>query len=108
MGEELNEDIAYRIGRATAQSQNAKCVALGFDARATSPDLANAVAKGICDAGGNVLDIGLSGTEEMYAAVVEFNACAGIEVTASHNPFDYNGMKIVGRDSKPLIDVSGH
>ncbi len=104
LGEELNEDIAYRIGRATAQSRKAKNVALGFDARATSPDLANAVAKGICDAGGNVLDIGLSGTEEMYAAVVEFNACAGIEVTASHNPINYNGMKIVGRGSKPFSD----
>ena len=104
MGEELNEDIAYRIGRATAQSQKAKTVAVGFDARATSPDLAGAVAKGICDAGADVLDIGLAGTEEVYAAVTEFDACAGIEVTASHNPIDYNGMKIVGRGSKPLSD----
>ena len=60
--------------------------------------------KGICDAGADVLDIGLAGTEEMYAAVTEFDACAGIEVTASHNPIDYNGMKIVGRKSKPLSD----
>ena len=104
MGEDINEEIAYKIGRATAQSRNAKSVALGFDARATSSDLADAVAKGICDAGADVLDIGLAGTEEMYAAVVEFCACAGIEVTASHNPIDYNGMKIVGRGSRPLID----
>ena len=54
LGEELNEDIAYRIGRATAQSQKAKTVAVGFDARATSPDLARAMAKGICDAGADV------------------------------------------------------
>ena len=100
----FNEDIAYRIGRATAQSLKAKTVAVGFDARATSPDLAGAVAKGICDAGADVLDIGLAGTEEMYAAVTEFDACAGIEVTASHNPIDYNGMKIVGRGSKPLSE----
>ena len=51
LGEEFNEDIAYRIGRATAQSQKAKTVVVGFDARATSPGLADAVAEGICDAG---------------------------------------------------------
>ena len=102
LGEELSVDIAYKIGRATAQSRKAKKVAVGFDARATSPDLARAVTKGICDAGADVLDIGFAGTEEMYAAVTEFGACAGIEVTASHNPIDYNGMKIVGRKSKPL------
>ena len=104
LGDELNEEIAYRIGRATAQSQKAKTMAVGFDARATSPNLAREVAKGICDAGANVLNIGLAGTEEMYAAVTNFEACAGIEVTASHNPIDYNGMKIVGRGSKPLSD----
>ncbi len=104
LGEELNEDIAYRIGRATAQSQRAKTVAVGFDARATSPALADAMGQGICDAGANVLDIGLAGTEEVYAAVTEFGACAGMEVTASHNPIDYNGMKIVGRGSQPLSE----
>ena len=104
LGEELHEDIAYSIGRATAQSQKAKTVVVGFDARDTSPDLARAVAKGICDAGADVVDIGLAGTEEMYAAVSEFAACAGIEVTASHNPIDYNGMKIVGSGSQPLSE----
>ena len=104
LGEEINDDIAYRIGRAIAQSQQAKAVAVGFDARATSPDLAQAVAKGICDAGADVLGIGLAGTEEMYAAVPTFDACAGIEVTASHNPIDYNGMKIVGRGAQPLSE----
>ena len=102
LGEELDETIAYNIGRATAQSQKAKTVVVGFDARATSPNLAKAVARGICDAGAFVLDIGLAGTEEVYAAVSEFGACMGVEVTASHNPIDYNGMKIVGRGSKPL------
>ena len=104
LGEEFNEDIAYRIGRAIAQAQQAKAVAVGFDARATSPDLAQAVAKGICDAGADVLGIGLAGTEEVYAAVPECDACAGIEVTASHNPIDYNGMKIVGRGAQPLSE----
>ena len=102
IGEELNEGVAYRIGRATSQFLNAKIVVLGFDARQTSPSLAQAVAKGACDAGANVLDIGLSGTEEIYAAVSAFNADAGIVVTASHNPIDYNGMKIVKKASKPL------
>ena len=104
LGEELDDNIAYRIGRATVQSQRATTVVVGFDARATSPDLARAVAKGICDSGADVLDIGLAGTEEVYASVSEFGACAGIEVTASHNPIDYNGMKIVGCGSKPLND----
>ena len=62
------------------------------------------MAKGICDAGADVLEIGLAGTEEVYASVSEFGACAGIEVTASHNPIEYNGMKIVGRGSQPLSE----
>ena len=95
LGEELNQEIAYLIGCATAQSLNTGSVVLGFDARETSAGLAQAVARGICDAGANVLEIGLSGTEEVYSAVMSFNADAGIEITASHNPIDYNGMKIV-------------
>ena len=104
LGEEFNEKIAYRIGRATTQSLDAKNVAVGFDARETSPFLAQAVAEGICDAGADVLEIGLAGTEEIYSAVTEFNADAGIEITASHNPIDYNGMKIVKKGSMPLCD----
>ena len=104
LGEELNENIAYRIGRSTVQSLKAKTVALGFDARETSPSLAKAVSKGICDSGADVLDIGFVGTEEIYAAVSALNTDAGIEVTASHNPIDYNGMKIVKHGSKPLSD----
>ena len=102
IGEELNEGIAYRIGRACAQSLKAETVVLGFDARETSPSLARAVAKGICDAGADVLKIGLCGTEEVYFAVSEFKASAGIEITASHNPVAYNGMKIVKYNSQPL------
>ena len=65
IGLELNEEIAYRIGRATVQSLNAKTVALGHDVRATSPSLAKAVARSICDSGADTLDIGLTGTEEI-------------------------------------------
>lgn len=104
LGQDLNEDIAYRIGRATAQSLKVETMALGFDARETSPSLAKALAAGICDAGANVLEIGLAGTEEIYAAVSAFNTGAGIEVTASHNPSDYNGMKIVKKGSQPLSE----
>ena len=105
LGEELNEKIAYQIGCATVQSLNGKTVALGFDARETSPILAQAVAKGICDSGANVLHIGLAGTEELYASVCAFKADAGIEITASHNPIEYNGMKIVKEYSQPLSDL---
>ena len=102
LGLELNQDIAYRIGRAAAQSMHARSLVLGCDARETSPELADAVAKGAMDAGTDVLDLGLCGTEEMYWAVTQYDACLGIEVTASHNPIHYNGMKIVQSGSKPL------
>ena len=105
IGVNIDEGIAYRIGRAVAQHLDAKAVVMGFDARASSPAFAVAVARGVMDAGSDVLDIGMAGTEEMYWAVTEFGACAGIEVTASHNPINYNGMKIVKSQSRPLEDA---
>ncbi|MDC1249402.1 phosphomannomutase [Planktomarina sp.] len=102
----IDENAAYRIGRAVAQHFEAGSVVVGFDARETSPSFADAVALGICDAGSHALTIGLAGTEEMYWAVTEFGACAGIEVTASHNPINYNGMKIVKSGSQPLDDIN--
>jgi phosphomannomutase len=104
LGVNFDADIAYRIGRAVAQHFQAANIVVGFDARETSPELAAAVMRGICDAGSNIMSIGLAGTEEMYWAVTEFNACAGIEITASHNPINYNGMKIVKSVSQPLDD----
>ncbi len=104
IGVNIDEDIAYRIGRAVAQHFSAKSVVIGFDARETSPAFAAAASRGARDAGADVLNIGMSGTEEMYWAVTEFGACAGIEVTASHNPTNYNGMKIVKSHSRPLDD----
>ena len=80
-------------------------VVVGFDARETSPSFADAVAQGVCDAGSDAILIGMAGTEEMYWAVTEFGACAGIEITASHNPINYNGMKIVKSGSRPLDDT---
>lgn len=106
IGVNIDVNIAYRIGRAVAQHFSAKSIVIGFDARKTSPSFAAAAAQGVMDSGVDVLDIGMAGTEEMYWAVTEFGACAGIEVTASHNPINYNGMKIVKSQSQPLDDVN--
>jgi phosphomannomutase len=105
IGVNINENIAYRIGRAVAQHFNAKSIVIGFDARETSPAFSAAASQGARDAGADVINIGMAGTEEMYWAVTEFGACAGIEVTASHNPINYNGMKIVKSGSQPLDDA---
>ncbi len=107
LGAELNDEIAERIGRAFGQVLAAKRVVLGRDCRASSAALAAAVAKGLMAAGVEVLDLGLCGTEEMYFATTALDACGGIEVTASHNPMDYNGMKMVQRGSAPLDAASG-
>ena len=104
LGINFDATIAYRIGRAVAQHFGAKYIVIGYDARETSPELAAATMRGICDAGSSVMLIGLAGTEEMYWAVTEFSACAGIEITASHNPINYNGLKIVKSSSQPLDD----
>ena len=106
IGVNIDEDIAYRIGRAAAQHLNAKTIVIGFDAREASPAFAAAASQGARDEGADVINIGMAGTEEMYWAVTEFSACAGIEVTASHNPINYNGMKIVKSQSRPLDDVA--
>jgi len=107
LGAELNEGIAFRVGRAFAEVMAAKAVVLGRDCRESSARLAAAVARGLSAGGAEVLDLGLAGTEEMYAAVTEFGADGGIEVTASHNPMDYNGMKLVRAGSAPLDAASG-
>ena len=98
----IDERIVYRISRATSQHFVAKSIVVGFDARKTSPTYASAATKAIQDSGSDVINIGLAGTEEMYWAVSEFKACAGIIITASHNPINYNGMKIVKSGSQPL------
>ena len=102
LGSELDSDVAYRIGRAFAEVLAAREVIVGRDTRETSPELAQALIRGLNDGGANVRDLGLAGTEEMYFATAHFGADGGIEVTASHNPIDYNGMKLVGRGAAPL------
>ncbi|EKN6261968.1 phosphomannomutase/phosphoglucomutase [Yersinia enterocolitica] len=107
LGEELNDDIAYRIGRAFAQYLKPQQVVIGGDARLTSEKLKLALAEGLMDEGVNVLDIGLSGTEEIYFATFHLGIEGGIEVTASHNPMNYNGMKLVRKDARPISGDSG-
>lgn len=107
LGDELNEDIAYRIGRAYGEIIKPKSVVVGGDVRLTSAALKAAVAQGLVDSGTDVLDLGLAGTEEVYFATSHLNLDGGIEVTASHNPIDYNGMKLVREHSKPISGDTG-
>ncbi|WP_462159438.1 phosphohexomutase domain-containing protein [Pseudoalteromonas sp. GB56] len=107
LGTQLNEDIAYRIGRAYGEYFKPNTVAVGGDARETSEALKLAVAKGLCDAGVDVIDLGLTGTEETYFAAFHLPIDGAIEVTASHNPIDYNGMKLVQSDARPVSGDSG-
>ncbi|MGK9172887.1 colanic acid biosynthesis phosphomannomutase CpsG [Yokenella regensburgei] len=107
LGSELNEDIAWRIGRAYGEYLKPKTIVLGGDVRLTSEALKLALAKGLQDAGVDVLDIGLSGTEEIYFATFHLGVDGGIEVTASHNPMDYNGMKLVRQGARPISGDTG-
>jgi phosphomannomutase len=102
VGIDLDEDVAYRIARAFAAVTGAVAVVLARDSRESSPALAEAVTAGLIAGGVQVLDLGLAGTEEMYFATAHLGAGGGIMVTASHNPRDYNGMKLVGQGAVPL------
>ena len=107
MPDELNEDIAYRIGRAFAEFLTPKTVVVGYDIRLSSQTMSNQVIKGLRDAGAHVINIGMCGTEEVYFATAHLQACGGICVTASHNPKDYNGMKFVREGSRPISGDTG-
>ena len=105
--DELNPDIAYRIGAAFASYVAPESVVVGRDIRHSSADLAAAVSEGLLDSGVNVLDIGLGGTENVYFSTWQLGAGGGIMVTASHNPADYNGMKLVREESRPISGDTG-
>ena len=107
LGEELNTDIAYRIGRAYAQFLGANKVVVGGDVRETSEELKQSLARGIMDAGCDVIDLGMTGTEQVYFASFHLDVDGGIEVTASHNPIDFNGMKLVRRGAQPISGDTG-
>ncbi|MCD0186870.1 phosphomannomutase CpsG [Acinetobacter sp. PW68] len=107
LGTELNEDIAYKIGRAYGQIYQPKTVVIGCDIRLSSEGLKQATIRGLNDAGVNVLDLGMTGTEEVYFAAFHLDVQGGIEVTASHNPMDYNGMKLVRENARPISADTG-
>jgi len=104
---ELNEEGAYAIGRAYAEQFEPKEIAVGRDMRLSSPPMAAAVVSGVADAGVDVVDIGMVGTEMLYFAVGELGLDGGVAVTASHNPKEYTGMKIVRRGALPVGGESG-
>jgi len=113
-GEQLDEQSAWKIGHATAQFlrsmvhgynrglANAQSICVGRDMRTHSPSLAAALIEGMNTAGANVIDIGMIDTPQMYFAINHLGACGGVQVTASHNPAQYNGFKISGQQAKPI------
>ncbi|MDZ5739565.1 phosphohexomutase domain-containing protein [Pseudomonas asiatica] len=104
---DLNEDIAYRIGRALVAQLGGRSYVVGRDMRLESPSLSRAVMKGLSEGGADVIDIGPCGTEEVYFATSHYQADGGIMVTASHNPKGYNGMKLVREQSRPISGDTG-
>ena len=107
LGTELNVEIAYKIGRAYGQIYQPKTVVVGCDIRLSSEDLKQATIKGLNDAGVDVLDLGMTGTEEVYFGAFHLDVQGGIEITASHNPMDYNGMKLVRENARPISADTG-
>src|SRR5437764_7710290 len=105
--DELDADGAYALARGYVSAFEPRAMAIGHDMRLSSPDLAAAAVRGATDAGANVVDLGQIGTEMLYFAVGEYGYQGGIQVTASHNPAAYNGMKIVRRGALPVGGDSG-
>jgi len=104
---QLNEDVAYRIGRAYSAFLQPKQVVVGQDVRLSSDALCRALVRGLTEGGADVAELGLCGTETVYFATDHFRFDGGIMVTASHNPMDYNGMKLVREGSRPISGDSG-
>lgn len=104
---ELNEDIAYRVGRAFTDFIKPKRVAVGRDVRLSSDSLFSALTAGLMDSGVDVLDLGICGTEQVYFAAFHLSLDGGIMITASHNPVDYNGFKFVRESARPISGDTG-
>lgn len=104
---ELNTDIAYKVGRAFVKLYDAKKVVIGRDVRVSSPELAEALTSGLNDAGCDVIDLGMCGTEMIYFSTPFLDADGGVMITASHNPPEYNGLKFVKKGSVPMGYDSG-
>ncbi len=107
LNEQLDEEVAYRIGYAFSSVLTASNVVVGGDVRLTSAPLKLALAAGLIDGGSAVIDLGQAGTEEIYFATKYLKVDGGIEVTASHNPINYNGMKLVKADAIPISGDTG-
>jgi phosphomannomutase len=105
--EDLDEEIAYRIGRAYAAFLKPKTIAVGRDVRLTSDAIAGELMRGLTDSGVDVVDIGIGGTEMVYFATFNYGLDGGVMVTASHNPPNYNGMKMVREGSRPISEDTG-
>ncbi|HEY9511941.1 MAG TPA: phosphomannomutase, partial [Rhodanobacter sp.] len=105
--DELDETLARKIGLAMAGQLGSGPVVLGRDVRLSSPALQAALADGFHAAGREVIDIGMGGTEEVYFQTDHLGAAGGVMVTASHNPMDYNGMKLLREGSRPISGDSG-
>jgi len=104
---ELNPEIAYHIGRAYADQTGAKTVCIGYDIRLSGPELYDALARGLNEAGVDVVHLGMVGTEMVYFATAFYGYDGGVMITASHNPADYNGMKVVRQESRPISGDTG-
>jgi phosphomannomutase len=105
--QQLNEDIAYKLGRALVEYLKPQTIAVGRDVRLSSESLARAIIKGIIEEGAEVIDIGLCSTDGLYFAVGNFKYDGGVMITASHNPPEYNGMKVCKKDAVPLSGQEG-
>lgn len=105
---EINEDLAYRVGRAIADTlPEAKTICIGYDIRLSGPALSKALARGLNEAGLDVVDLGMIGTEMVYFATAAYGYDGGVMITASHNPPEYNGMKCVRSESRPISSDTG-
>jgi phosphomannomutase len=104
---ELNPEIAYAIGRAYADEIKPQTVCIGYDIRLSGPNLADALARGLNDAGVDVIDLGMVGTEMVYFATAFYGYDGGVMITASHNPPEYNGLKMVRAESRPISGDTG-
>ncbi len=104
---DLNDDLAYKVGRGLVAFLNARQVMIGRDMRLSSPSLAQAVIRGVVDQGAEAIELGMTSTDELYFAVGRYSAAAGMMITASHNPGNYNGLKMCREEAIPLSDETG-